>query len=411
MKVVQTLDELRASLRDANVQAWLRLIREGESDPDSDDAYWALFGWNRKHGGPTFADASTHPRQAIMSAWGWTSAAGAYQAMAAVPGKVKTDTWDNARDWFKARGYQLTMSRVDQDLFAVWCTARRGALLAVKEGQIETAMALCNLEWASLPGSTHGQPTRAAERLLAVYRRFGGTINAPAPAAGTIPAWGGSDAAAAPSVAGAPSMPAGEAPDWVPPAPKEQSMPIPAVVTALLPSLIEAAPNLIRIFGSGSAVSERNAKAAEAVAGIARSVTGQATTEGAVQVIQSDPDVAAKYREQVHQSMGELLGHLQQAVEIDDKSRAVALDRNLALGQATGGKWLYLLALSALVILVSTLIIAAKVMFSESGFMAETKALVLGQIVIAGFAAVIQWLFGSNIANRISQRDGKGAEQ
>lgn len=410
MKVNQTLGELLAALANANVQAWLRLIREGESCPDSDAAYGALYGWNRKNGGPTFGDFSTHPRQAIMSPWGWTSAAGAYQAMAKVQGKVKTDTWDNARDWFAAHGYQLTMAPTDQDLFAVWCTARRGALLAVQEGRIEAAMALCNLEWASLPGSTHGQPTRAAERLLAVYRRFGGTLNASAPAAGSGSAWGGTATAAAPPEADAPSMPAGEAPDWVPTPPKEQSMPIPAVIGALLPSLIEAAPNLIRIFGSGGAISERNAKAAETVAGIARAVTGKDTTEGAVGIIQSDPDAAAKYREQVHQSMGELLGHLQQAVESDDKSRAAAVDRNLALGQATGGKWLWFLAIAAGVILLSCLAIAAAVLF-KSDFSDETKALVLGQIVIAGFVAVTQWLFGSNISNRIGQRDGKGPQQ
>lgn len=210
---------------------------------------------------------------------------------------------------------------------------------------------------------------------------------------------------------GATSMPAGEAPDWVPTQPAtEATMPIPAVIGALLPSLIEAAPNLIRIFGSGSAITERNAKAAEAVAGIARSVTGQPTTEGAVTAIQSDPDLAAKYREQVHQSMGELLGYLQQAVEIEDKSRAAALDRNVALGQATGGKWLYFLAFAAAVILLATLAIAAAVLF-KSDFSDETKALVLGQIVIAGFVAVTQWLFGSNISNRIGQRDGKGPQQ
>lgn len=414
MKVLQTLDELRDSLRNANVQAWLRLIREGESDPDSDEAYWALFGWNRKTGGPTFSDAATHPRQAIMSPWGWTSAAGAYQAMAKVPGKVKTDTWDNAHDWFKVRGYQLTMSRLDQDLFAVWCTARRGALLAVKEGHIGVAMALCNLEWASLPGSAHGQPTRAADRLLDVYRRHGGTLNAPAPAAGTDAGWAGTVPAAERPEAGAPTpgpapsqgMPAGEAPDWVPQQ-QETPMPIPAIVGALLPSLIDAAPQLIRIFGSGGQISERNAKAAETVAGIARAVTGQATTEGAVNVIQSDPAVAAAYREQVHQSMGELLGHLQQAVEIDEKARDAAVDRNLQLGQATGGKWLYLLGGVAVIMVIFAFAVVWQVLFGHKEFSEGVKMLLLGQVVLAGFALVMAFLYGTNLQNRIAQRDGK----
>ena len=61
-------------------------------------------------------------------------------------------------------------------------------------------------------------------------------------------------------------------------------MAVPAVVAALLPSLINSAPQLIRIFGSGGEVSERNAKAAETVAEIARTVTAQTTTEGAVRL-------------------------------------------------------------------------------------------------------------------------------
>jgi muramidase (phage lysozyme) len=318
LKVLQTLDELRDSLRNANVQAWLRLIREGESDPDSDDAYWALFGWNRKTGGPTFSDAATHPRQAIMSPWGWTSAAGAYQAMAKVPGKVKTDTWDNAHDWFKARGYQLTMSRLDQDLFAVWCTTRRGALLAVKEGHIGVAMALCNLEWASLPGSAHGQPTRAADRLLDVYRRHGGTLNAPAPAAGTDAGWAGTVPAAELPEAGAPTpgpapsqgMPAGEAPDWVPPQ-KQETTAMDPFTGAALSAVINAVPSLIDMFKGDSRVAERNAEVAKVVVGVAKEAIGAKNEQELVQRLQDDPASAEAVRLAIHKRWFEV----HQAVE------------------------------------------------------------------------------------------------
>jgi putative chitinase len=199
------------------------------------------------------------------------------------------------------------------------------------------------------------------------------------------------------------TMPAGEAPDWVPPPPKESAM-LPAFLAAALPALVQSAPGLIRIFGSGGAMNERNAKAAEAVADIALKATAQPTLEGAVQVLQTDQEAAARYREQVHQSMGELLGLLVQAVEVDEKTRATALDRNLALGKATGGKWLYLLGFVAVLVILASYVITGMVMF-KSEFSDETKALVLGQIVILGFATVVQWLFGSNIANRITQRD------
>jgi hypothetical protein len=179
---------------------------------------------------------------------------------------------------------------------------------------------------------------------------------------------------------------------------------LPAFLAAALPALVQSAPGLIRIFGSGGAMNERNAKAAEAVADIALKATAQPTLEGAVQVLQTDQDAAARYREQVHQSMGELLGLLVQAVEVDEKTRATALDRNLALGKATGGKWLWLLGFVAVLVILASYVITGLVMF-KSEFSDETKALVLGQIVILGFATVVQWLFGSNIANRITQRD------
>lgn len=288
MKVAQTLAELRNALGDANVQAWLRVIRAGESSPDTDEAYGALYGWSASKGGPTFSDFSSHPRVAAMSSWGWTSAAGAYQAMATVPGKVHTDTWDNAYDWFAARNYQLTMSPADQDLFAVWCTARRGALPSVQAGLIREAMSLCNLEWASLPGSSYGQPTVAAEKLLAVYARFGGTLNAPAPKIGS----GNVEQVDPPSV----SMPAGEAPDWVPPTPlepaKEPAMAfpiIPAIAQFLIGAAAEQLPRLAQIFPAKTPVAERNVQLAGAALDVLQRAVGASNAQEAVERIKTDP--------------------------------------------------------------------------------------------------------------------------
>ena len=65
-------------------------------------------------------------------------------------------------------------------------------------------------------------------------------------------------------------------------------------VAAALPLLIEAAPALIRLFGNGEQ-SEKNAKAAEAVAELAKQVTGEPTIEGAATKIQADPESAEKF--------------------------------------------------------------------------------------------------------------------
>lgn len=60
-------------------------------------------------------------------------------------------------------------------------------------------------------------------------------------------------------------------------------------IAAALPAIIEAIPKLGRVFGSGSAVAERNLKAAELVAETVKAATGAATEQEAVQRLQADP--------------------------------------------------------------------------------------------------------------------------
>lgn len=63
---------------------------------------------------------------------------------------------------------------------------------------------------------------------------------------------------------------------------------LPAFIAAALPTLLNAAPDLIRVFGKGEQ-SEKNAQAAAKVVEIAKVVTGETTAEGAVAKIQADP--------------------------------------------------------------------------------------------------------------------------
>lgn len=89
------------------------------------------------------------------------------------------------------------------------------------------------------------------------------------------------------------TMPPGEAPDWAPPPPPEKRMPLAPILAALLPSIIESIPKLGRVFGSGSAVSERNVKAAELVASTVTTALGAANEQEAVARLQSDPAAVA----------------------------------------------------------------------------------------------------------------------
>ncbi|MBP6676780.1 MAG: hypothetical protein KAY54_03690 [Burkholderiaceae bacterium] len=91
-------------------------------------------------------------------------------------------------------------------------------------------------------------------------------------------------AAAAPAAAPAP-QPAGDPTQYS----QEGGMPIPALVAALLPTVIEAIPRLAQIFKPGSEVAERNVATASAVLDIVTQATGSVNAQAAVEAIKADP--------------------------------------------------------------------------------------------------------------------------
>lgn len=68
-----------------------------------------------------------------------------------------------------------------------------------------------------------------------------------------------------------------------------QESPMAPFIAAALPAIVEAIPKLGRIFGSGSAVAERNIKAAELAVDVVQQATGAANAQAAVEAIQADP--------------------------------------------------------------------------------------------------------------------------
>lgn len=73
---------------------------------------------------------------------------------------------------------------------------------------------------------------------------------------------------------------------------EEIIMPLPAFAAIALPALIEAIPKLGRIFGSGSEVAERNAKAAELAVAIVQEAVGARNAQEAVETVKADPTAA-----------------------------------------------------------------------------------------------------------------------
>lgn len=82
-------------------------------------------------------------------------------------------------------------------------------------------------------------------------------------------------------------------PDAEPYTQPEASMPIAPIIGALLPSLIESIPKLGKLFGSGSAVAERNVAAATMAMEVVQQATGAINAQEALEKVKADPAVAA----------------------------------------------------------------------------------------------------------------------
>lgn len=145
------------AVNNPNVQAFLRVIRfaEGTAGPNG---YRTMFTGKLFDNG--FAD---HPRVNNCAGTLCSTAAGAYQFLA--------KTWDEV-----AFRLQLPdFSPESQDIAAVELIRRRGALNDVIAGNFESAIQKVNKEWASMPGSPYGQPTKTIAELKSVYQNNGGS--------------------------------------------------------------------------------------------------------------------------------------------------------------------------------------------------------------------------------------------
>lgn len=142
-----------------NFRAFLAMIAWCEVGTDAPVGYTIMYG------GGKFTSFADHPRKAVTAGRYTSTAAGRYQALAG--------TWD---DFCRAKG-KHDFSPASQDEFCVWCITRRGALADVEAGRIEQAIAKCNREWASLPGSPYGQPVRTLAWCLQKYREAGGQMS------------------------------------------------------------------------------------------------------------------------------------------------------------------------------------------------------------------------------------------
>ena len=329
------------TLQNPNVQAFLALLRHTEGA-----GYTTLFG------GGIVENTDDHPRIAVTRTLGGkpitSTAAGAYQFL--------SRTWDEC---VKALDLQ-DFSPANQDRAALYLIERRRALPAVLEGDWETAIERCNREWASLPGSPYGQPTKTMAHCLDFLEKLEG---GGAPATGTFPK--------AKTATGETAM-----------AP---------FVAAALPALLQAAPALIRLFGKGEQ-SEKNAKAAEVAVEIAKAVTDQTTAEGAVAAIQADPVLATSYAKAVEAQWYELTG------EAGGGGIGGARKYDTA-AQATGKPWLSPALWISLLLLPLVYLVVIAVMFGD-GWTNDIRAMVVSSIISLVLGSVTGFFLGTSYGSQ-----------
>lgn len=150
-----------------NVLAFMQTIKASEGTAHLGDD-----GYNIIVGGQQFTSYDDHPRVAVRTRWGWSDAAGAYQIMAAIPGKITTDTWDWAH---RAAGVK-DFSPLSQDRVCVYLLMHLRAIDDIKAGRFSAAVEKCAKTWASFTGAGYGQRENDMGKLRAFYLEAGGRI-------------------------------------------------------------------------------------------------------------------------------------------------------------------------------------------------------------------------------------------
>lgn len=177
-------------------------------------------------------------------------------------------------------------------------------------------------------------------------------------------------------------------PDQEPYTSPEASMPAPAVLSWALPILTEVVPRLGKMFGSGSAVSERNLAATTIALDVAKRAVNAANEQELVEKIKSDPSAAQAVRDavdanwaKIHQAHEESIGAARQFVAAQPQ-RVVVL--NMMFHE--------LLAL--VMILISAAGGITALFFTPLGN--EIKSAIVTLMLIGGWNGVKEFYFGGS---------------
>lgn len=381
------LNDLYVIGKHANVLAFSRVVREGESRQD-DKAFFMRYGgyYDGKFQPPKYFESlERHPRTPEPTKDGRAStAAGAFQATGT--------TWG---DFEKFVGHAMDFSRESQYLFYLWCLYRRGALNAVVAGRFEEACRLCKDEWTSLPGGD--EENAATKHARETYLKYGGFLAG----AGEDPDRLQADTIVpddwrqhehyGEAVAESTTNPV--------PSADEQEKHMAPFLAAAWPALVSAAPDLIRLI-SGSKRAEQNAVIAEKVGAVAMQVTGAINEQAAAQKIATDPVAAKAFRAEVAENFDQWMGMVSRFHAMDEASRDKARVFTMEYSRhPVAGKLVFPELLSLLFVVVAAVGGGFVLVDPFDRFNTEMQTAVVMLMLIGGWNGVKEFWFGSSMGS------------
>jgi lysozyme len=151
---IHHLDPLRGELKDAHVRAFLDMISYAEGTSGKNGYYTCFTGKRIK-------SLAVHPGNVICAVYSGSklcsTATGRYQFL--------KRTWDSVAEKIAA----FTFSAIEQDRGAVYLLHEQRALHDIKNNRFEAAVKKVKNIWASMPGSSFGQPLKKMNDLKKKY--------------------------------------------------------------------------------------------------------------------------------------------------------------------------------------------------------------------------------------------------
>lgn len=386
---------LAVALSHANVGAFLRVIREGESsqEPIAYRMRWGGLGKPVAY----FDDFSRHPRIFEPTTGGrQSSAAGAYQIVAT--------TYDSIAPSLGITDFTPT----SQDALAIALIDRRGALDDVMAGRIRTAIADLRAEWTSLPGAVENSGRYTMGRALAVYAKYGGRL----------------------AVAEPDTQPAAPIEDrstpYIPPDsgrivnPEQEAPMVPALIPlgiGLIQSLIQAFAPLAREkiakeIGRHTNDTATSQQIADNLLGVVQQVTGKPDPVDAVAAAKADPALAEKVQAATLDALAQLAPLLDKIAvhdlatwDAEDRGRDAAARRGqsdeIDLGPILAYGALFMVSATLLALCV---VMGVQVFFSPSREPSIAMLTLVGPLlgtVFGVLASVYAYRFGTTRNNTL----------